>query len=250
MIKFKKAERKNLKVKLALAGPAGSGKTYSSLLVAHHLTDPAQPKVAVIDTEHGSSQKYVGVKHDAITWDFIVGVADQDQSPDEIRQTLMRIQDRVDVVIIDSLSAAWEGNNGVLEQAQRKQEFTKNNFAAWAEPKAANKKLFDAIIAAPCHVICTLRAKTAYEIVETETGKKKPQRIGLSPIQDEKFEYVFDVFVMMNKDNSFSVEKTRCESLNRMTGGKITKENFVDHLLEWINKEEEENEEKEESENE
>src|SRR5690606_35679191 len=51
---FKKAERKQAKLRLALAGPSGSGKTYSALLLATGLGG----RIAVIDTEHGSASLY------------------------------------------------------------------------------------------------------------------------------------------------------------------------------------------------
>ena len=51
---FKKASRKAVRLRLGLIGPAGSGKTYSALKVAHHLGG----RIALIDTEHGSASKY------------------------------------------------------------------------------------------------------------------------------------------------------------------------------------------------
>ena len=43
---FQKAERKKERLRLALCGPAGSGKTYSALLIAQGLGG----KIALIDT--------------------------------------------------------------------------------------------------------------------------------------------------------------------------------------------------------
>lgn len=53
-ITFRKAERKQAKLRLAICGPSGSGKTYSSLLTAFGLGQ----KIVVIDTERGSSELY------------------------------------------------------------------------------------------------------------------------------------------------------------------------------------------------
>jgi hypothetical protein len=55
MIQFHKAERRMSKLRLALAGPAGSGKTYSALLIAFGLTPEG---VVMIDTERGSGELY------------------------------------------------------------------------------------------------------------------------------------------------------------------------------------------------
>ena len=50
---FKKAEKTQSRLRLALCGPAGSGKTYTSLALASELG-----RVAVLDTERGSASKY------------------------------------------------------------------------------------------------------------------------------------------------------------------------------------------------
>jgi len=50
---FQKATRKQAKARVAIDGPAGSGKTYTSLLAASVLANGG--KVAVIDAERGSA---------------------------------------------------------------------------------------------------------------------------------------------------------------------------------------------------
>jgi len=54
---FRKATKANAKLRLAFIGPAGSGKSYSSLAVARALVGP-QGRIAAIDTERGSLSKY------------------------------------------------------------------------------------------------------------------------------------------------------------------------------------------------
>ena len=60
MATFRKAERKKAKLRLGIVGPAGSGKTYSSLLIAAGLGG----RIALIDTENGSGDLYAGRKRD------------------------------------------------------------------------------------------------------------------------------------------------------------------------------------------
>ncbi len=54
MSAFQKATRKKAKARVGIVGPAGSGKTFSSLQIAFGMGG----KVAVIDTEHGSADLY------------------------------------------------------------------------------------------------------------------------------------------------------------------------------------------------
>ncbi|GAB6182807.1 hypothetical protein [Thermodesulfovibrio hydrogeniphilus] len=49
---FRKAQRKRAKLRLAIAGLKGSGKTYSALLIARGIGG----KTVLIDTEHGSGK--------------------------------------------------------------------------------------------------------------------------------------------------------------------------------------------------
>ena len=51
---FKKAVRSASKLRLALSGTSGSGKTYGALLLAKGIGG----KIAVIDTERGSASLY------------------------------------------------------------------------------------------------------------------------------------------------------------------------------------------------
>jgi len=54
---LKNAERKQAKIKMALQGPSGSGKTIGALKIAYGLIEDWN-KIAVIDTENGSSNLY------------------------------------------------------------------------------------------------------------------------------------------------------------------------------------------------
>ena len=54
---IRKAERRKAKLRLALIGPTGSGKTYSALLLAFGLGG----KTGIIDTENGSVDLYANI---------------------------------------------------------------------------------------------------------------------------------------------------------------------------------------------
>ena len=55
-MEFKTAQRKRAKLRLAIAGTSGAGKSYSALVIASGMT--TWNKIAVIDSENGSAELY------------------------------------------------------------------------------------------------------------------------------------------------------------------------------------------------
>lgn len=207
MSKFQKATKKQAKLRLALIGPSGSGKTYTALSVATGLGT----RIALIDTEHGSASKYSDrFAFDVLELDsyaperYIEGITDA-------------AANQYDVLIIDSLSHAWAGKDGILEFVDKRAKATdlRNNFGAWRDATPKHNALVDAILAAPLHIIVTVRAKTEYVLEKDErTGKQTPRKIGLQPVQRDGLEYEFDVVGDMKlEDNTLVVSKTRCPQL-------------------------------------
>lgn len=103
---FKKAERKQAKLRLALAGPSGSGKTMSALLMAKGLGG----RIAVIDTEHGSASLYADIA------DFDVLELHAPYSPERYAEAITAAEQAgYSVLIVDSYSHEWTGSGGCLE---------------------------------------------------------------------------------------------------------------------------------------
>lgn len=178
---FRKAQRRAAKLRLALVGPSGSGKTYSALMVAKGLGG----RVALVDTERGSGELYSHLL------DYDAAQLDPPFSPEKYIQAIrMAEQAGYDILIIDSLSHAWTGEGGVLDMHDRASKSVRNSFAAWREVTPQHNALVDAILGSNCHVIVTMRTKTAYEITN-ENGKTKVAKVGLAPVQRDGLEYEF-----------------------------------------------------------
>lgn len=204
---FRRAQKAGSKLRMALIGPSGSGKTMTGLILA---TGLAERGIAVIDTERGSAEKYA----DRFQFD----VLDLEQhSPDHYRQAIdLAIGTGLDVLVIDSLSHAWMGRGGALEQVDRLAERSGsgNSFAAWRSVTPMHNRLVDALVACPMHVIVTMRTKTEWVLEENEKGKKQPRKIGLAPVQRDGLEYEFDVVADMQVEaNRLVISKTRCPEL-------------------------------------
>jgi hypothetical protein len=121
-------------------------------------------------------------------------------------------------LILDSLSHAWIGKDGALEQIDRiaKRSPSSNTFAAWPDVTPLHNQLIEAMLLCQSHLIVTMRSKTEYIIEEYEDkGRKKtrPTKVGLAPIQRDGLEYEFDVVGDMDRDNNLIVTKSRCPDL-------------------------------------
>jgi hypothetical protein len=201
---FKKATKTQAKLRLALIGPSGSGKTFSALSIASHLGS----SIAVIDSEHGSAAKYA----DLFNFDTCELTSFH---PQNYITTIQAASD-YDVLIIDSLSHAWMGKDGALEQVDRiaKRTQSHNTFAAWRDVTPLHNQLVEALLACPCHLIVTMRAKTEYVMEQNEKGKTVPRKVGLAPVQRDGLEYEFDIVGDINLDHDLIISKSRCSALS------------------------------------
>ncbi len=198
---FVKATKKRSKLRLAIDGPSGSGKTWTSLTTAEALAEGG--RIAVIDTEHGSASLY----SDRFTFDVLeLGHFDPANYVAALRAAE---HNGYHVVVIDSLSHAWEGDGGVLEIVNKKAKGG-NTWAGWSAGTPAYRSLIGAILASPIHVIVTMRTKT--EWVTPEKGKA-PVKIGTSPVMRAGCEYEFTLVADMDTDHVLTVSKSRCPAV-------------------------------------
>lgn len=227
---FKRATRQKLRGRIAIDGPSGSGKTFTALRMATALGK----KIAVINSESGAIQKYLGLAPDGIPFEFDVLELDNDYSPARYTEAiLMAGQAGYDVLVIDSLSHAWEGIGGALEMVDKSQD--RNKFGAWRNVTPLHNRMVQAILHSPCHVIATMRSKTEY-VLETDpkTNKQVPRKVGMAPVQRSGMEYEFDIYCSMDWDHVMTVTKTRCpemDGLRELKPSAVTFERFTA----WLN---------------
>ncbi|MDD2063001.1 ATP-binding protein [Pseudomonas sp. 25571] len=219
---FKKAERKQAKLRLALAGPSGSGKTFSALLMAKGLGG----RVAVIDTEHGSASLYADIA------DFDVLELHAPYSPERYAEAITAAEQAgYGVLIIDSYSHEWTGSGGCLESNEKlaHQKFKGNTWAAWNETTPRHRKLTDKILTSPLHIICTMRSKT-----ETVQGEgKKVIKLGMKSEQRDGTDYEFTVVLDITHDGHAAIaSKDRTKLFDQP---EVISEDTGRRLLAWLN---------------
>lgn len=221
-MQLRQSERKRAKIKMALQGSAGSGKTYSSLLLAHGLCGGDFSKVAIIDTENGSADLYAHLgNYNVVTL----------YSPFTTESYLKAIdmceRAGMEVIIIDSISHCWDY---LLDYHA---SLAGNSFTNWSKVTPLLKSLTDKILQSDAHIIATMRTKQDY-VLNQKDGKYVPEKVGLKAVQrdgiDYEFTIVFDVdikhFAVSSKDRTdLFMGKTEF-IINSATGRKI---------LDWCN---------------
>lgn len=226
-IQFKKAVKHDAKGRIALIGPAGSGKSYTMLEVARLLAGP-DGKIAAIDTEHGSLSKYADM--------FNFDVMELDSfTPTNFIDALDAAENNgYAVFCADSLSHFWTGKDGALEFVDSASKRHRDNQGGWKDFRPHERMMVDRMVSSPCHILVTMRTKNDYiEEVNPATGKKQRRKVGLAPVQREGLEYEFDMVGYMDDDNTFIVDKTRCSSYAGKAIAKPSAKDFVP-FRDWL----------------
>lgn len=197
-MQLRQSERKKAKIKMALQGASGTGKTYSSLLIAQGLTNEDLSKVAVIDTENGSADLYAHLGN------YNVLTMSPPFTPENyIKAIEVCEKAEMEVIIIDSISHEWD------ELLDFHSKLAGNSFTNWAKVTPRQKAFVDKILQANAHIIATMRTKQDY-VLNQKDGKYIPEKVGLKSVQrdglDYEFTLVFDIdikhFAVSSKDRT------------------------------------------------
>ncbi len=221
-MQLRQSQRKQAKIKMALQGSAGAGKTMSALLLAKGLTNNNLQKVAVIDTENGSADLYSHIGN------YNVLTLQPPFSPEQyIKAIDVCVAEGMEVIIIDSISHCWDF---LLDYHSK---LAGNSFTNWNKVTPRQKAFVDKILQSPVHIISTMRTKQDY-VLNQKNGKFVPEKVGLKAIQRDGVEYeftiVFDIdskhFARSSKDRTNLFSGRPEFMINSATGKRI---------LDWCN---------------
>lgn len=254
---FKTAVKEKLFARIAFDGPAGSGKTYTALQFALLLSildaggnidtpediakfvasNPSalDGAISCIETEHGTASKYLGEKEGKPLFGLRFDVdelaeyslANYISSIGASRKATYRS------MVVDSLSHAWNGKGGALEQVD-KSATAKKFTEGWRNVTPLQTRMFEDLLAYPGHVLATMRVKMGYEIKDID-GKKVPVKLGLEPIQRSGVEYEFDCYFNLDLDGVLYVTKTRCSDINKKSYKYEDIPSLVRAIWTWLN---------------
>jgi len=224
-MEFKEAKKSDVRMKMALAGKSGSGKTFGALLIAKGIVSDMS-SVGVAQTESGRAQCYL----DKIG-KFKVMELEPPYSPAKFIEVIdIAEKSGIKCLIIDSISDEWAGTGGALDVHTSVSEVTKNSYTAWKKVTPQHDAVFNKILQSPIHIICTVRKKTDYILETSSSGKQVPKKVGLKDIQRDDTEYKWILqldldqdgnLAKASKDNTGLFQDKPAFKINEQTGAAI-----------------------------
>jgi hypothetical protein len=198
---FAPAHRDNEPIRLGIAGPSRSGKSYSALRVALGMVGGDPKKVFAINTERGGITLY------ADKFGFMCAEFRPPYSPARYLEALRAAEKAgAGCIIVDQFSYEHDGDGGILDMHEAEltrmagTDFGKRErmkFTAWIAPKAAHNELVSGIMQLNCHSIFCLRAREKLKLVRQQNGKIEPMPQGYQPVTGSDFEYELTSLIML-----------------------------------------------------
>ncbi len=223
-MQLQQASRKNAKIKMALQGASGSGKTYSALLLAFGLCNDWS-KIAVIDTENHSSELYAHLGK------YQVLHVEAPFTPERYVEAIKICENAgIEVAVIDSISHEWDGLGGILSVHGN---MMGNSYTNWAKLTPRHNAFVQHMLQSPLHIIGTIRAKQEY-ILSEKNGKQVPEKVGMKGVTREGMDYEMTIVFNMDMRNNAIATKDRTSIFFGQPEFKITPETGK-KILAWCN---------------
>ena len=185
----RKAQKRQLALKILCSGSSGSGKTKSALRLATGIVSKTGGSIYLINTEGDRGEMY------ANEFDYQIIDLPEPRSPENYIEAIkFCMNEGASVIIIDSLSHEW---NYLNEQVNNMQG---NSFNNWGRQKPRHRKLVDFIVEAKVHIIATGRGKDEYVMEVNDKGKSTPKKIGVGIQQEKDTEYEYMVTFNIAQD--------------------------------------------------
>lgn len=200
---IKKATRMKCAASIQIEGLSGKGKSGTALLIALALAGNDVEKILAVDTEQKSLNLFEGLE---LTNGMKMPPFDKvDMEPEDgfcpsnyIACKEAAKEAGKEVLILDSMSHAWQYQGGILDIVARlkmtQERYKKDAYAVWNDPEvvAEKNKLFEMVRDNDMHIISTVRVKEKMEYT-TENGKAKLVSLGEQQIMQADLKYEFDL---------------------------------------------------------
>src|SRR5574338_282563 len=152
MAGFRKAKAEQAALKMGIYGPPGSGKTFTSLMIAEGLAKLTGKRVALVDTEHGSDFYCQTVTSRTVHPEAFDFDALYTKSLTEVISAVRGLDEReYGVIVIDSITHLWEAARNAYDGRQTRAGTIP--MQAWGRIKKPYKDLLSTLLSSPMHVI-------------------------------------------------------------------------------------------------
>lgn len=200
-MQLQQASRKKAKIKMALQGPSGAGKTKSALLIAFGLCGSWE-KIAVIDTENRSADLYADLGP------YRVLPLSAPFTPERYIMAIdLCLAAGIEIIIVDSLTHEWDGTGGILDIHSG---MLGNSFTNWSKVTPRHNAFVQHLLQCDAHIIGTLRVKQDYVLSE-KNGKQVPEKVGLKGISRDGMDYEFTLVLDINQKHQAVATKDRTQ---------------------------------------
>lgn len=167
-----KAAPKQARLKVSIYGPPGSGKTFSTLLMAEGLAKVRGKRIAYVDTERGTDFYAQAVKDRKVHPDAFDFDALYERSIAEVSSAVYSLDPKEHgIVVLDSISHLWEAAMDAYQG--KKTKIDSIPMHAWGKIKRPYKDLIKFLIASPFDVFILGRQKNLFENDEDSGEMKK-----------------------------------------------------------------------------
>lgn len=171
MAGFRKAKAEQAALKMGIYGPPGSGKTFTSLLIAEGLGEVSKKRVAYVDTERGTDFYCKNVPSRSIHPQAFDFDALYTRSLTEVLAAVKALDPKeYGVVIIDSVTHLWEAAIAAYGGNQTRAGTIPMH--AWGKIKRPYKDLMSTLLSSQMHVVICGRQGTEYQ-TDDETDELK-----------------------------------------------------------------------------
>lgn len=188
---FRKATSQQAAVKMGLYGPPGSGKTFTSLIIAEGLAKMSGKKIAFVDTEYGTSFYCQDVPAREVHPSAFQFDAMYTRSITDILDGVRSLDDQYSVLVLDSMSHIWDA--AIAAYKGKRTKIDTIPMSAWGEIKRPYKELMNTLLSMPIHVVICGRQKN--EFGEDSEGELK--KIGVAMRAEGETQYEPHITIRM-----------------------------------------------------
>lgn len=171
MAKFQKAAPQQARLKVSIYGPPGSGKTFSTLLMAEGLARVRGKRIAYVDTERGTDFYAQAVKARRVHPEAFDFDALYTKSLAEVTAAVRELDAGTHgVIVLDSISHLWDAAMDAYKG--KKTSIDTIPMQAWGSIKKPYKDLIAYLIGSQFDVFILGRQKNIFETDEKDEMKK------------------------------------------------------------------------------